>query len=173
MENEDKASNTDTHCKSTCSRISKHSSTSSAALKAQAKAEAARALLAYSKKDAAILKQKTELEANLHIFSSQKAVAAAEAEVAVYEEEEALSKIEQDHPLVGPPTSPKQRTTEYVQKHSYICSEGFKLQVDPLAFHKAAREQCEKATNAEIDLNSSHSAGKAKVKVEHLAQKNE
>lgn len=91
------------------------------------------------------MKQKTELEANLHILSYQKAVAAAEAEVAVYEEEEGLSKMEWDYPVAGPPASPKQRTAEYVQKHSNVCYEGFTLQVDPLACHKAAREQCEKA----------------------------
>ncbi|XP_043977905.1 uncharacterized protein LOC122833959 [Gambusia affinis] len=173
MENKDNASNTDTSSKSTRSCSSKRSSISSAALKARAKAEAARAQLAISEKEAAIMKQKTELEANLHILSSQKAVAAAEAEVAVYEEEEVLSKMEQDYPLVGPPASPKQRTAEYVQKHSDISFEGFLLPADPLACHKAAREQCEKAMKEEMDNNSSHIAETAKPKVAHIAQQRE
>ncbi|KAL3969206.1 hypothetical protein ACER0C_029163 [Sarotherodon galilaeus] len=165
MENKDNASNADTQAESRRSRTSKRSSTSSAALKARAKAEAARAQLAYSEREAAIMKQKTELEANLHVLSCQKAVAVGEAEVAVYEEEEeGLSKSELRYPFVGPPTSPKQCTAEYVQKHSDICLE---------ACHKAAREQCEMAMNADIDNDGSHGAQKANVKVELQTQQRE
>ncbi|XP_037120624.1 uncharacterized protein LOC119130796 [Syngnathus acus] len=169
-ENKGNASYTDTKSKSSRSHTSKRSSVSSAALKARAQAVAARAQLEYSLKEAAIMKQKTELEASLHVLSSQKAVAVAEAEAAVYEEEEGLSKTELSHVFVEPPTNPMQRTAEYIQQHTDICHEGFTLRVDPLACHNAAREQCEMAMNTKIDNKGMHSVEKTDIKVEQETQ---
>ncbi|XP_055369299.1 LOW QUALITY PROTEIN: protein NLRC3-like [Betta splendens] len=61
-------------------------STSSAVARAYAKAQAARAQLAYAEKEANVMKQKAELDANLHVLQCEKAVAAAEAEATALEE---------------------------------------------------------------------------------------
>ncbi|XP_057695101.1 thymocyte nuclear protein 1 isoform X1 [Corythoichthys intestinalis] len=177
-ENKDNASNADSQVRSIRTHTSKSSSTSSstssAALKARAKAVAARAQLAYSEKEATMMKQKSELEANLHVLSCQKAVAAAEAEAAVYEEEEeSFTKSEVRHSIVGQPANPMQRTAEFVQSHPDSYYERFLSKMDPLASHKAAREQCEMAMNTEIDERNFYSEKKPDIKVEQQTQERE
>lgn len=106
MEVQDNARKTDAKSRSSRTHTSKTSSVGSAALRARANAKAARAQLEYSRKEAAIMKQKSELEAammkqksdheaNLHVLNCEKAVGIAEAEAAVYDEEEGFSKTEQ------------------------------------------------------------------------------
>ncbi|KAK7879006.1 hypothetical protein WMY93_034161, partial [Mugilogobius chulae] len=166
--NMDNTDSVDTQAKSIRSHVSRRSSqsssASSAALKARAKADAARARLTFSAKEASIIKQKAELEASLHILSCEKDAAAAEAEAAAYEEEEpARTEVSQE--FVGPPANPIQRTAEYVQKHSEHCFEGFTITVDPEACHKAAREQCEMAMDNANTYSKVHI--KAEDKVHH------
>lgn len=62
--------------------------------------EVARAQLAYADKEASIIKQKADLEANLHILQSQKAAAAPTAEDAAYEEVHKSSKSELSQELL-------------------------------------------------------------------------
>ncbi len=52
---------------------SSRSSATSAAVRARAKAEAARAEVSYAEKEAKIMKEKAELEANLHVLQKQRA----------------------------------------------------------------------------------------------------
>lgn len=72
------------HSKS--SKRSRQSSIGSAAIRARAKAEAARAQLSFAEQEADVIKKKADLEASLHLLKSQKAVAVALAEAAAYEE---------------------------------------------------------------------------------------
>lgn len=124
----------DSHSLKTRSQtVSRHSSRSSAsaALRARAKAEAARLEVSYAEKEASVMKEKARLaadmackeanlEAQLHVLKLQRAAAAASAEAnileaAVVNEEEAPRWKD----LTGmPPLNPAQRTCEYVQKHS-------------------------------------------------------
>ncbi|XP_041424892.1 uncharacterized protein LOC121395423 [Xenopus laevis] len=103
------------------SRYSGHSSRSSASsagLRARAKAEAARAALSYVEKEADMIRQKAELEANMHILQIQKAAVSASAEAAVYETAFGLEGDQlHDVPEVAI-HDPVQRTQEYVQKHT-------------------------------------------------------
>ncbi|XP_034547118.1 uncharacterized protein LOC117818374 isoform X1 [Notolabrus celidotus] len=70
---------------SSCSRASKLSTASSLALRARAKAEAARTELSFAKKEAEMLKQQAILQASLHELKMEKAAAAADAEANVLE----------------------------------------------------------------------------------------
>ncbi|XP_035808144.2 uncharacterized protein LOC118470918 [Amphiprion ocellaris] len=94
------------------------SSTASSATKAYAKAKAARAQLVYAEREANVMKQKAELEANLHLLQCERAVAAAEAEMEAYEEAEVESRELTQGPYdTDKPISPVQRTCEYIQQH--------------------------------------------------------
>lgn len=112
----------DARAKSVQSRASRQSSgastASSSAIKARAKAEAARAEFSFAEEEARIIKQKTDLEASLHILKSQKAVAAATAEATAYEEDYKSIKSELSPELLELPISSAQRTSEYVRQHS-------------------------------------------------------
>lgn len=106
------------------------SSTSSSAAKACAKAKAAWAEVAFTEREADVMKQKAELEssmlkekasldANLHLLKSQRAAAAAEADATAYEEvEEEIGDHGQLPDVDEEPLSTVQRTLEYVQQHS-------------------------------------------------------
>ncbi|CAJ1057780.1 Neuroserpin Axonin-2 [Xyrichtys novacula] len=95
-------------------RSSQRSSASSTAVKAYAKARAARAQLVYAEKEANVMKQKADLEASLYLLQCQKAAAAAEAEANAYEEVESgeKSRIEDE------PFDTVQRTSNYVHQQS-------------------------------------------------------
>ncbi|XP_034529393.1 uncharacterized protein LOC117804989 [Notolabrus celidotus] len=94
------------------------SSTTSSATKAYAKAQAARAQLVYAEREASMMKQRAELEANLHLLQCERAVAAAEAEATAYEEAELQSGELSQQPCVeDKPISTVQRACEYVQQH--------------------------------------------------------
>ncbi len=89
----DKDAETAQRCVETRSQVSgsryssrsSRSSATSAAVRARAKAEAAHAEVSYAEKEAKIMKEKAELEANLHVLQKQRAADAASAEAAVYE----------------------------------------------------------------------------------------
>ena len=85
---------------SNCSRISRQSAANSMALKARAKAEAARAELAFARKEAELIKQQAILSASLHELKLARALAAANAEAesleaAAEEENELLNPLQQ------------------------------------------------------------------------------
>lgn len=118
---------------SAASRVSRHSSRSSASIaaaRARAKAEAARIELSYAGKEAKVMKEKArltadtayreaDLQAQLHVLKLERAAAAASAEAEVLEaaaEEEIQSHRGNDIPV--PSLTPAQRTRDYVQKHS-------------------------------------------------------
>lgn len=82
---------------------------------------------------------------SLHILKSQKAVAAATAEAAAYEEDDRSIKSELSPELLELPISSAQRTSEYVRQHSEAHSGEFPLKVDPLACHKVEHAQPEMA----------------------------
>lgn len=63
--------------RSLSSKSSKASSATSSAIKARIKADASHAKLVFSEKEAAIMKEKANLEAHLHVLNLQKAAAAA------------------------------------------------------------------------------------------------
>ncbi|XP_025754973.1 uncharacterized protein LOC112842501 [Oreochromis niloticus] len=109
-------------------RSSQLTSSSTAAARARAKAEAARAQLSFAKQEASILKQqaeqlkkKADLDAELHILKSQKAAAAALAEAQAWE----ASAQESEHPQQPQlddmqQFSPIERVQEYVQQQSEL-----------------------------------------------------
>lgn len=104
-------------------RSSHQSSASSAATRAHAKAQAARAQLAYAEKEADVMKRKAELDASLHVLQCQKAVAAAEAEASAYEEAAIQSgELRQEHHVEADVLSRSQRTSEYVQQQCEFLS---------------------------------------------------
>lgn len=90
------------------SRWSKLSTTSSMAAKARAKAEAARARLAFAKKEAEMLKQQAILQANLHELKMEKAAAAANAEAEVLE-----SAAQEEHEQMNAPYQTKSRAVPH------------------------------------------------------------
>lgn len=102
------------------SRRSSRSSVSATAIKARAKAEAARVQVSYAEKEADMMRQKAELEANLYVLQKRRSATAASAEAAVYE---AAAEIE-ERPLedLAQLTSEDrvQRTSEYVEMHSLL-----------------------------------------------------
>ena len=105
------------------SQISKRtngsSTTSSAAIRARAKSKAALAQLTFAEREADMIRKKAELEASLHVLTTQKMAAAAEAEAAAYEEEEIESGEKHQEPYVpGKPFSAFERAGNYVQQHS-------------------------------------------------------
>ncbi len=96
---------------------SSRSSASSAAIRARAKAEAARAEVSYAEKEAKIMKEKAELEANLHVLQKQRAAVAASAEAAVYEAAVESEEQLKDFSELAIQDA-LQRTNEYVETHS-------------------------------------------------------
>ncbi|XP_039885710.1 uncharacterized protein LOC120732292 [Simochromis diagramma] len=103
-------------------------SSSTAAARARAKAEAARAQLSFAKQEASILKQqaeqlkkKADLDAELHVLKSQKAAAAALAEAQAWEASAQESEHPQQPQLDGmQQISPLERVQEYVQQQSEL-----------------------------------------------------
>ncbi len=121
----DKDAETAQRCVETRSQVSgsryssrsSRSSASSAAVRARAKAKAARAEVSYAEKEAKIMKEKAELEANLHVLQKQRAAVAASAEVAVYEAAvESEEQLKDFSELAIQDAA--QRTNEYVETHS-------------------------------------------------------
>ncbi len=121
----DKDAETAQRCVETRSQVSgsryssrsSRSSATSAAVRARAKAEAARAEVSYAEKEAKIMKEKAELEANLHVLQKQRAADAASAEAAVYEAAvESEEQLKDFSELAIQDAA--QRTNEYVETHS-------------------------------------------------------
>ncbi|XP_055012739.1 uncharacterized protein LOC129409873 [Boleophthalmus pectinirostris] len=114
------------------SRGPSSTATSNSATKAYAKAQAAKAQLAFVEKEAKMMRQKAELEASmlkqradldasLHILQCEKEVAAAEAEAAAYEEVDSQSgESSVEPPIEAEPFNAVQRTSEYVELHSNL-----------------------------------------------------
>ncbi|XP_040908610.1 uncharacterized protein LOC121191510 [Toxotes jaculatrix] len=104
------------------------SSTTSSAVKAYAKAKAAKAQLAYAEREADMMKQRAELlkqqadfDASLHLLQCQRAAAAAEAEATAYMEAEIESgELKSDPPVAEEPISTFQRTHDYIQQQSEL-----------------------------------------------------
>lgn len=120
---QDQALENTTEIWSRWTRASQLTSSSVAAVRARAKAEAAKAQLLYVQKEAEILKEqaeqlkkKAELNANVHLLKSQKEVAAAVAEAQAWEGS-VPEDVDQQWPQLGakPPLDPEQRTHDYVQ----------------------------------------------------------
>lgn len=101
-------------------KSSVRSSASAAAIKARAKAEAACVQVSYAEKEADMMRQKAELEANLYVLQKRRSATAASAEAAVYE---AAAELEEE-PLedLAQLTSENrvQRTSKYVETHSWL-----------------------------------------------------
>ncbi|KAK5853507.1 hypothetical protein PBY51_014653 [Eleginops maclovinus] len=68
--------------------------------------------------EASALRNKAELEASLHVLTTQKMAAAAEAEAAAYEEEEVESGEKHEPYVPGKPLNASERAGNYVQQHS-------------------------------------------------------
>ncbi|PIK46178.1 hypothetical protein BSL78_16920 [Apostichopus japonicus] len=104
--------------KSKCTKSSSiyGSSKSSAAMKARAKVESARTLLAYANKEAELLKQKAALDADMLILQSEK-VAAASAEAAVYHEDQPLGNHDELRDADIHEVNSNQRISDYIQHH--------------------------------------------------------
>lgn len=104
---------------------SSRSSTTSSALKARARAEAARMQASFAKKEAEMMVEEATLKAKMHILQKEKDAATAAAEEAVFvaavENVETDSRQDIDLPLL--PSNPAQRTSEYVLQHSDDVSE--------------------------------------------------
>lgn len=113
----------DTRSKTT--RTSHRSSLVSSATKAYAKAQAAKAQLAFAEKEASMMKQKADLDASLHVLKCQKEIAAAEAEAAAYEELQSQSGERSIKPLSEVDSHVKvQRISEYVaQQRELVLSQ--------------------------------------------------
>lgn len=104
---------------------SRSSTASSAALKARARAEAARMQASFAKKEAEMMVEEASLKAKMHILKKEKDAATATAEEAVFvaavENAEIDSRPDIDLPLS--PSNAAQRTSEYILQHSYGASE--------------------------------------------------
>nr|XP_055053880.1 uncharacterized protein LOC129439016 [Misgurnus anguillicaudatus] len=111
------------------SKSSRQSSIGSAAIKARAKAEAARAQLSFAEQEADVMKKKADLEANLHVLKSQKAVAVALAEAAAYEEAIESGDLVDEPQVPEQPLSPAERTSDYVQRLSHVSLEDLPTRV--------------------------------------------
>lgn len=103
---------------------SKSSTTSSAALKARARAEAARMQASFAKKEAEMMVEQATLKAKMHILQKEKDAATATAEEAVFaaavDNAETDSRHDIDLPLS--PSNAARRTSEYVLQHSRSSS---------------------------------------------------
>nr|XP_055068359.1 uncharacterized protein LOC129450001 [Misgurnus anguillicaudatus] len=104
------------------SRASTRTSISAAATRARAKAEAAKIKVSYAEKEAAIMKEKVNIEANLHVLRQEKEAEAASKEAAIYEEAAAAEYMEGD-PLGEFQDltfeDPTKRTKDYIETQQF------------------------------------------------------
>ena len=101
---------------------SSRTSTSAAATRARARAEAAKIKVSYAEKEAAMMKEKASIEANLHVLRQEMEATAASKEAAVYEEAAAGEHLTndslgefQDLTL----EDPIKRTRDYINTQSF------------------------------------------------------
>ncbi|XP_034079405.1 uncharacterized protein LOC117550916 [Gymnodraco acuticeps] len=100
---------------------SSKSSASAAATRARAKAEAAKIKVSFAEREAAMMRQKAEVEANLYVLKLESKAVAASKEAAIFEA--AAADLEEGH--LGElqdlaQEDPARRTTEYIDKHSFL-----------------------------------------------------
>lgn len=152
-------------CKS--SQRSSRSSASVAATRTRAKAEAARAKASYAEKEAAMMRKKAEVEADLFLLKSQKEATVASAEAAIYEAAADIEEgniVELDHETSLACT---QRTEEYVQKQTMEQHQQ-RFPDTPIlqsSFRSAEPLQCE-ATVTSPHVHPSYGMEELKIKYE-------
>lgn len=103
----------------------KSSTVSSAALRARARAEAARMQITFAKKEAEMMVEEATLKAKRYILQKEKEAATATAEEAVFVAAEENAEIDSRHDIDLPhlPYNAAQRTREYVLQHSFVTPE--------------------------------------------------
>lgn len=147
------------------SKRSRQSSIGSAAIRARAKAEEARAQLSFAEQEAEVIKKKADLEANLHLLKSQKAVAVALAEAAAYEEAIESGELVEEPQVPDQPLSPAERTSDYMQKLSQVCLEDIPVKVEPPEHFRKVSKYSE---IPKVDIQHSwQPAGQFTSKIDH------
>ncbi len=133
----------------------KSSTTSSAALRARARAEAARMQVSFAQKEAEMMVEEATLKAKMHILKIEKEAATATAEEAVFVAAVENADIDSHHDIDLPlsPSNAAQRTSEYVLQHSSSASE-------PIPIHTSSRPAVEtvkqEVSNLRIDNEDIH-----------------
>lgn len=133
---------------------SKSSTTSSAALRARARPEAARMQVSFAQKEAEMMVEEATLKAKMHILKKKEAATATAEEavfVAAVEKADLDSRHDIDLPLS--PSNAAQRTSEYVWQHSCSASE-------PICMHTSSQPAVEtvkqEMSNLRINNEDTH-----------------
>ncbi|KAL0151744.1 hypothetical protein M9458_052970 [Cirrhinus mrigala] len=133
----------------------KSSTTSSAVLRARARAEAARMQVSFAQKEAEMMVEEATLKAKMHILKMEKEAATATAEEAVFAAAVENADLDSHHDidLSLLPSNAAQRTSEYVLRHSSRASESIPMHTSSQPAVETVKQEM---SNLRIDNEDTH-----------------